>query len=235
MQPAIELVIFDLAGTTVADKGSIAEAFAHAMLAHGVVVPLQAIEPLMGYKKPEAIAIMLNRFAPADLAITDKLIEDIHTRFEQNMIAFYQDAANVKPLPYAEEVFAMLNKAGIKVAADTGFSSRIAQVILDQLGWLDNGLMQAAIASNQVPAGRPHPFMIQSLMQKLGVHNPKAVVKVGDTEVDVNEGRNAGCLYSIAVTTGAFSRAEIAPYQPDYILDSLSELLPILGLPGLEN
>jgi phosphoglycolate phosphatase-like HAD superfamily hydrolase len=53
------------------------------------------------------------------------------------------------------------------------------------------------------------------------------VLKVGDTEVDVNEGRNANCGMVVAVTTGAFTREQLEQYKPDYILDSLAEL-PIL-------
>jgi phosphoglycolate phosphatase-like HAD superfamily hydrolase len=50
------------------------------------------------------------------------------------------------------------------------------------------------------------------------------VVKIGDTEVDINEGINAGCAIVVAVTTGAFTRDQLEPYAPDYIIDNLSEL-----------
>jgi phosphoglycolate phosphatase-like HAD superfamily hydrolase len=50
------------------------------------------------------------------------------------------------------------------------------------------------------------------------------VVKVGDTEVDVLEGRNAQCGKVIAVTTGAYTRAQLEQYSPDHIIDSLEQL-----------
>jgi len=84
------------------------------------------------------------------------------------------------------------------------------------------------VSSNEVEAGRPEPYMIRKLMERAGITDPKQVVKVGDTEVDVNEGRNAGCCLSVAVTTGAFSREQLEPYKPDFIIDHLSELIPIL-------
>ena len=80
------------------------------------------------------------------------------------------------------------------------------------------------IASDEVEKGRPEPFMIQELMQRTGIEDPKEVVKIGDTEVDINEGRNAGCVLVVAVTTGAFSKEQLEEYNPDYILDDLSQL-----------
>jgi phosphoglycolate phosphatase-like HAD superfamily hydrolase len=70
--------------------------------------------------------------------------------------------------------------------------------------------------------------MIERLMQQAGVPDAKQVIKVGDTEVDIREGRNAGCLYSIGITTGAFTREALEAYQPDFIIDNLAELLPII-------
>ena len=71
--------------------------------------------------------------------------------------------------------------------------------------------------------------MIHKIMALTGVTDPKRIVKIGDTEVDVNEGKNSECLYSIGVTTGAFTREALLPYQPDFIVDDLIELIEIIG------
>jgi phosphoglycolate phosphatase-like HAD superfamily hydrolase len=99
---------------------------------------------------------------------------------------------------------------------------------MNRLKWLQNGMADYLVASNEVPAGRPHPYMIEQIMKSAGIKDHRKVVKVGDTEVDVMEGKNAGCLLSIAVTTGAFTRESLTPYNPDFIIDSLAELEPIL-------
>lgn len=224
----IKLVVFDLAGTTIFDDGSIAICFQQAMQQFGYQVPVQEINPLMGYKKPQAIAMMLAVHEPDINKQTEQLVHDIHLRFEQNMIAYYEQVPTIQPLPHAEEVLIALKKAGIKIGLNTGFSKAIADVIVHRLGWLYHGLADYIVASDEVEAGRPHPFMIQKMMELAGITDAQQVVKVGDTEVDVNEGKNAGCLYAIGVTTGAFSRAQLAPYEPSYIIDDLSELLPIL-------
>ena len=67
------------------------------------------------------------------------------------------------------------------------------------------------------------------MMAAAGIDDPKQVIKIGDTEVDVNEGKNAGCLYAIGITTGAFTREALEPYDPDFIIDDLAELISILA------
>lgn len=226
----IKLVVFDLAGTTIYDDGSIALCFQQAMQQFGYTVPVDVINPLMGYKKPQAIQLMLEKYEPDASKITAELVATIHEQFEQNMIDYYEQLPVVQALPNAERVMMALQKAGIKVGLNTGFSRAIANVIVDKLGWMYHGLANYLVASNEVPAGRPHPYMIQRMMEQAGISNPKEVIKIGDTEVDVNEGKAAECLYAIAVTTGAFSREQLLPYTPDFILDDLAELLPILQI-----
>lgn len=70
--------------------------------------------------------------------------------------------------------------------------------------------------------------MIEEIMKNTGVTDSKKVIKTGDTEVDIFEGKNTGCLYSIAVTTGAFTREELTVYEPSFIIDDLKELLSII-------
>ena len=76
--------------------------------------------------------------------------------------------------------------------------------------------------------GRPYPDMIEVLIDDLGISSPDRVLKVGDTEVDVEEGRNAACGKVVSVTTGAYTREQLEAYHPDHIIDDLEELLPII-------
>jgi phosphoglycolate phosphatase-like HAD superfamily hydrolase len=66
--------------------------------------------------------------------------------------------------------------------------------------------------------------MIQKIMQAVGVSDVEHVMKVGDTTVDIEEGRLAGCGLVVAVTTGAQSREELLRASPDRIIDGLNEL-----------
>jgi phosphonatase-like hydrolase len=141
------------------------------------------------------------------------------------MIHFYEDDKDIKPLPFAEDIFGQLKEEGIKIALNTGFTRAITDTILQRLHW-NNGesKIDYVIASDEVPEGRPYPFMIQTIMKHLQITDSKQVVKIGDTEVDVQEGRNAECGLVVSVTTGAYSRNQLEQYHPDHIIDSLSEL-----------
>jgi phosphonatase-like hydrolase len=224
----LELVVFDIAGTTVKDNGEIAIAFQQAMHEKNYQVPVEKIYPLMGYKKTEAIKTMLDEYEPDSTVVTTAYIQSIHERFIELMVKYYSETTELEALPHAEEVFSYLKEHGVKIGLDTGFYNNITQVIIDRLGWLKDGKVDYVVSSNEVPAGRPHPYMIQKMMEQAGISDARKVIKLGDTEVDVNEGKNAGCLYSIGVTTGAFARAQLEPYHPDYIIDSLSELPSII-------
>ncbi|HRH60832.1 MAG TPA: HAD-IA family hydrolase [Chitinophagaceae bacterium] len=228
MQHNIQLIVFDIAGTTVKDNGEIADAFQQAMHEHGYEIPHEKIYPLMGYKKPEAIRIMLEEYESDASAINAQYINIIHSRFLQLMVQHYATTDELKPLPHAEEIFAHYKNKGVKIGLDTGFSHEITNIIIEKLGWLRDEKIDYVVSSDEVAAGRPHPYMIQKMMAAASITNAKKVVKLGDTEVDINEGKNAGCLFSIGVTTGAFTREALLPYTPDFIIDDLMELIEIL-------
>lgn len=224
---SIELVVFDMAGTTVSDKNFVAIAFREAMQSEGYPIAVEDVNPLMGYEKPLAIKMMLEVCETDKSKITDALVDTIHSRFVSGMIDFYKTTTEVAPLPNVEETFAALRAEGVKIALNTGFSRDIADVIIGRLGWKNK--IDCLVASDEVPFGRPHPDMIRKIMGKLGVESPARVVKVGDTEVDINEGINAGCKYVIAVTTGAFMRAELEPYKPTHIIDDITDVVDIIA------
>lgn len=219
----IELVVFDIAGTTVSDKGDIAVAFVDSFKKHGYDVPAAEVNIVMGFRKKDAIKTLLQKFYP-DQENPEEAIEKIHDAFLQNIMSFYKNDPDLQPLPFAEETFESLHQRGIKVALNTGFTKGITEVITSRLKWNKSGLIDHIVSSDEVPQGRPHPFMIRSIMNVLGVKEVNKVAKVGDTQVDVQEGRNAGCGLVVSVTTGAYTREQLEKYDPDYIIDSLREL-----------
>jgi phosphonatase-like hydrolase len=229
MKPAVELVVFDIAGTTVQDNGAVSYAFKSALKQYGYSVKDSEISLLMGYEKPKAIEILLKMYEPHPDLITDSLIQDVHRLFLIQMIDYYANVNDLVAAPGAEDVFACLKEKNIKVALNTGFSKEITNVIMGRLGWVNNNKVDYVISSDEVKAGRPEPFMIWKIMQQADIKDPKKVIKVGDTEVDINEGKNAGCLYSIGITTGALSRQQLKTYDPSFVIDSLNELLPIIN------
>lgn len=222
----IKLAVFDMAGTTIYDENNVAKAFQFAMNGHGYPgVTLQEANEKMGYSKPQAIRELLEIHESNVSKITTQLIDQIHRDFVSGMLHYYETDPSIRAVADAEMVFEALHEMGIKVALDTGFSRDITDIILKRVGWDTGRLIDASAASDEVPKGRPFPFMIQKIMSQLGIEDPKEVIKIGDTEVDIHEGHNAGCLMTIGVTSGVYSADQLAPHYPSFLVDSLSELL----------
>ncbi|OYU55753.1 MAG: phosphonoacetaldehyde hydrolase [Chitinophagaceae bacterium BSSC1] len=218
-----ELIVFDMAGTTVRDKGNVNDAFRAAFLESGIAVSAADVDTVMGYRKIEAIEIILKKYLEA-MEYDAARIHLIHESFTAKMVAFYENDSDLAPLPEVLETFSILRTQGIKIALNTGFTRVITDVILKRLGWNDTGIVDAVVCSDEVQEGRPHPFMIRKIMELLGVSESSDVVKVGDTSVDVLEGQFAGCGLVVAVTTGAYTKEQLVEYQPDHIIDSMREL-----------
>ena len=222
---SILLAVFDMAGTTVSDDNNVAKAFQKAFAINEIEISAKDVNPLMGYHKPLAIQMILEK---AGASFDAKLIEKIHADFESEMTDFYEYSPEVKPMPGAEEIFEYLKEKGVRVALNTGFSRKIADTIITRFQWKERGLVDDLIGSDEVEMGRPHPFMIKKLMSNAGIDNPRHVAKIGDTAVDIEEGENAGCRYVVAVTTGAYSEDELQKMEPTHIINHLSDLPAIL-------
>lgn len=112
-----------------------------------------------------------------------------------------------------------LRKKGIKTAIATAkmefMAKRVCQVIgLDEHFDLIQG-------TDDLP-GKPDPAILLAACSKLGVR-PKNAVFVGDTIMDVQAGKAAGC-FTVAVTYGIGSRGALESQAPDMMADSFSEV-----------
>jgi phosphonatase-like hydrolase len=116
------------------------------------------------------------------------------------------------------------------VALNTGFSRDITQVILNRLGWLDGGIVDFSVTSDEVKRGRPYPDMIQLLMARSGIREPRRVAKVGDAPADLQEGHNAGCGLVIGVTQGTHRRAELECFPHTHLIATVADLPNVLNL-----
>ncbi len=136
---AIKLVVFDIAGTTVKDDHDVSKAFQAALKKSNYEVPLELINPLMGYEKNLAIKQILRLHEHNDAKITTELVTKIHKEFVSQMIEHYKTAPGIEPLPNVEETFAALRTQGIQVGINTGFSRDIADTIVNRLQWFERG------------------------------------------------------------------------------------------------
>lgn len=223
----IELVVFDMAGTTVNDEDSVNRSVRDALKHVGVEVTPEQVNRVMGIPKPQALRWLLEVTGNGNLL---PKLDAIHADFVQRMITFYQTDPSVHEIAGASDTFRKLHAAGIKVALDTGFSRNIADVILKRLGWQSGGPVDVTVTSDEVERGRPHADMIHKAMHAVGVRDASRVGKVGDTPSDLEEGTAAGCGLIVGVTQGSHTREQMAPVPHTHLIGTIAELPALLGL-----
>lgn len=234
MEMEIELVVFDLAGTTVKDNNDVHRILQYALALHNVEISIADANAVMGIPKPVAINNLLNLKYQGNGPITREWIEEIHFTFVKEMISFYQHDPGVGEKESVSETFLELRKHGIKVFVDTGFDRQIVAPLLDRLGWIKNNLIDGSVTSDEVKQGRPYPDLIFKAMELAGVTDLKKVAKVGDTVSDLEEGMAAGCGLVIGVTSGAFSYDELNESKHTHLIENISEVLEILKISSVK-
>lgn len=203
----IQMVVFDWAGTTV-DYGSSApeRVFDRVLTEAGIHLTKEEINRPMGMEKKAHIRQLLS--CPSGnsqwlkaygRSWTDEDVEALYQRFES--ILFQVVAEYSQPLPGVVETVDALRKQGLKIGSTTGYTSEIMTQVIPgakKLGYEAD----CVVTPDVTGAGRPTPFMLFECMRRLEVYPPAAVVKVGDTVVDMLEGKNAGA-WSIGILTGS--------------------------------
>ena len=225
---SIELVVFDMAGTTVYDGDAVNRCLQEALVAAGAEVTRDEINGVMGLPKPVAIRDLLVSKSVVSASDVEFKIDAIFADFQKRMIRHYETDPEVRPIAGALDVFHSLNRHGVKVALDTGFSRTIVDTILQRFGWDKLDCIQATVASDEVAAGRPHADLIIRAMELTGVAESGKVAKVGDTPSDLYEGKAAGCSLVIGVTEGSHTREELAVHPHTHLIGTVAELPELL-------
>lgn len=225
----IKLIVFDIAGTTVRDRDEVLYCFRRACLETGIMATDARLNALMGVSKLEVFKMLWQeQLGDVDgMEISAKADRSYHL-FKEILEAYYHEAP-VEPTEGALEIFAWCREKSVKIALNTGFYRAVTDIILGRLGWEVGATIDFVVTSDEVPTGRPAPYMIQAAMVHFGITDPREVVKIGDTPVDLAEGRNAGCLLSLAVTNGTHTAEELAELDGDGLLNSLLDLKTVLS------
>jgi phosphonatase-like hydrolase len=226
-----DLIVFDMAGTTVHDGDSVASAIGQALRDRASLdLSRETINSVMGLgTKRVAIAELLRR---AGVEPMTECVDSVYARFAVLMEEYYRYDPAVREVEGVGRLFAQLRAQGVRVGLDTAFSRTIGQTIVERLGWLRAGLFDAICSAEEVRQGRPAPYMIFHLMESTGVTDVRRVAKVGDTPSDLEQGHNAGCGGVFGVAWGSHSTRQLEKYPHARLLESPSELWPALGACG---
>jgi phosphonatase-like hydrolase len=221
---SIALVIFDIGGTIVEDRGEVPRALLSAFKENGVEASAADIRRFRGASKRELIAALVGQQWGAAAPENEGRARAIADRFESCLEEAYGSSGG-RAIAGAAASLSWLRERGIAAAVNSGFPRRIADLLLSRAGLA--GLFNAVITGEDVSKGRPAPYLIFRAMECTGATDVRAVIAVGDTPLDIQAGRNAGVGQVVAVSTGAYSSEELEKHSPDHVLPSVA------GLPEL--
>ncbi|MGB3079447.1 MAG: phosphonatase-like hydrolase [Saprospiraceae bacterium] len=221
----IEMVVFDMAGTVIDEQNVVYKTLHETLTEAGINTDFETVLALgAGKEKKIAIADLVSYIVGSQ---DPKLIQDLFDSFRKKLEAAYLNL-HILPQPGAETVFEELKKRNILIILNTGYDRPTAESLLEKLEWRVGKEIDYLVTASDVYAGRPEPDMIEKAMEYYDIENEEHVIKVGDSIVDIEEGRNAGCRYVIGVTTGAHNHSQLMSAEPTHIIDHLSELLEII-------
>jgi phosphonoacetaldehyde hydrolase len=219
----IQAVILDWAGTTV-DYGSRAPAgvFVEVFARKGVQVTMAEARAPMGMHKRDHIRTMTEMPSVArrwESALghppTGTDVDDMFAAFVPLQLAILADYADL--IPGVLEAQTFFRASGIKIGSNTGYNREMTDILLGEVK--KHGYQpDATICAEEVPAGRPAPWMAFRLAEQLDVYPLESIVKIGDTLADIEEGLNAG-MWTIGIAkTGnelGLSAGEAGGLDPD--------------------
>ncbi|MFF2272952.1 phosphonatase-like hydrolase [Agromyces sp. NPDC058136] len=223
----IELIVLDMAGTTVADDGVVERAFALAAERSGIASgddfaeALDYVRETMGQSKISVFRVLANG--------DEEAAQHANAEFE-GAYAELVAAEGVAEIPGAARVIERLREAGASVVLTTGFAPVTRDAILDALDW--HGLADLALSPADAGRGRPYPDLPLTALLRTETNAVEAMVVVGDTVSDIESGVAAGAGLVVGVLTGAHDRDALEAAGADAVLESIADLPGLLGLHG---
>lgn len=206
MKKEIKGIIFDWAGTTV-DFGCFAplEVFIKVFKEIDMDITYEEARKPMGMLKIDHIKALLKMERIHDLWLKkfnrEYNIDDINTLYDKFEEILFQSLENfAEPVPGMLQLQKELRDRGLKIGSTTGYTKEMLDIVAPKaksFGYSPD----FRITSTEVPAGRPEPYMIYQNMINLAIPNRYSIIKVGDTSVDMKEGKNAG-VWTVGILKG---------------------------------
>ncbi|ABK48792.1 HAD-superfamily hydrolase, subfamily IA, variant 1 [Shewanella sp. ANA-3] len=236
-QRKYDLVIFDWDGTLMDSIGKIIVCIENMARVLALPVPSEVdIRNVIGLSMTQALQVLFpvgltsgqscigcassatQENAAQALVGTDDCYMKMRAEFKTQYL--HLDTTPTPIFNQAPQLLESLSTAGYQLAVATG-KARAGLVRV----WEQSGLGHYFIASRcaDEAQSKPHPEMILSLLQELGVQ-PERALMVGDSLLDLTMAANAG-IDAVGVTYGAHNEAMLQQANPIGIIDSPEKLL----------
>ena len=253
----LKAIILDWAGTTI-DYGCYAPAVVFVEVYKRKDVPItieEARAPMGAHKKVHIRKIsQIESVAQRWQEVYGRKPneDDIEAMFQEfiplqlDCLADYADL-----IPGTLEAVAKFRSRGLKIGSTTGYLREMMELLLKEAE-IRGYTPDSTVCASDVPAGRPEPWMCLQNAMNLGIYPMEAIVKVGDTLPDIDEGLNAGMWTIGLAKTGneiGLNEQEIANLPQDvqeaklaqayarmhqtgahYVVDGIWDVPPILDL-----
>jgi phosphoglycolate phosphatase len=163
-------------------------------------------------------------------ALIDQLDgEPSDSDFEQAYPLFLQlyadnTAGRSSLYPGVREGLEALKTSGYQLGCVTNKAAQFTHPLLEQVGIKDD--FQIVIAGDDLPQKKPDPLPLLHAAKTLGT-SPERSLMVGDSRSDVKAARAAG-FQIVCVSYGYNHGEDIRNYEPDAVIDKLTELPPLL-------
>lgn len=222
-------VILDWAGTTV-DFGCRAPAavFIEVFRDRGITVTQSEAREPMGMAKREHIRQITLMPSVAEQwekkfgkPATDADIDAIYEDFIPRQIACLKSYSDV--IGGVPAFIDDCRNRGMKIGATTGYNREMMEICGEHAS-TQGYAPDVSICADDVPAGRPAPWMALMAAMKLGVYPMESIVKIGDTYADIDEGLNAG-MWTIGISR---SGNELGLSEQEVLDLTYAELAPRL-------
>lgn len=223
----IELIVFDMAGTTVNEDNVVYKTVRAAINEAGYNFTQEQVQEAgAGKEKSQAIRDVLSLDGNVH---SDEEVTAIFDDFRQRLTKAYREL-EVCEHAGASELFNILRHRGIKIVLNTGYDRPTAENLIEKIGWVVGREIDALVTASDVADGRPGPAMIHRAMKLVGIEQSKLVAKIGDSKIDIEEGQNAKCGMTFGITTGAQNETLLLSANPTHVIHSLPELVKYLPM-----
>lgn len=212
---APKLVMFDLDGTLVDSVADIALSLNRGLADLGLpAVSIEQVKTWVGRGASRLVYCVLEH---------QRQSPDLHDELLARFMARYQESVcEVSTVyPGGRELLLACKAAGIRLACVTNKPYAPAKALLEALDILQP--FDLLLGGDSLPHKKPHPLPLQHCLQHFGLKAGEALM-VGDSRNDVEAARAAG-VKVVAVPWGYNHGEPIMAAQPDWLVDSLTELL----------
>jgi len=198
----LQAVILDWAGTTV-DHGSLGPAIAlrKAFEERGVEITVEEARRHMGLLKTDHIRSILaiERVAETWKHTFDRSPreDDVRQLYQAFEALHFESVETIDVIAGVPDAVEKMRSAGLRIGSTTGYTRLMLRRLLARAGSQGYG-PDCSVTPEEVGGGRPKPWMCYRNLIELRVFPTSACVKIGDTPVDIEEGRNAG-MWTIGV------------------------------------